>query len=72
MEDVVLIKEDTSLDKLVNVVIGSLATITSAVAGGAYLYEVGKENYEFILPLVVVPYTLYRLGQYFFTPPSER
>jgi len=72
MQDVELIRENTTLDNVINFLAGSLATITSPISGGFYLSQIAQENYEYIGPLVGVPLGLYCVGQYFFSSRLER
>jgi len=67
MQDVELIRENTTLDDMINFLAGSLATVTSPISGGFYLSQIVQENYEYIGPLVAVPSGLFVVGQYFFS-----
>jgi hypothetical protein len=72
MRDVVLIKENSSLDKLVDSAAGSFATLSSALVGGISLYMLDNSHWEALPNLAVVTPALYLAGQYFFTPCSEK
>ena len=71
MEKIILVRENTSWDKLVDVVAGSFATLSAVVVGGASLYMTGQGCNEYIPHLVLTTPLLFAAGQQFYTPTQQ-
>ncbi len=67
MENVVLIKRDTSLDRLVSALSGTFATLAAPFVGACGLVAAGAGQYEY-LPCVAMAPAIYLAGQYFYNP----
>ena len=59
------------MGRLLETVAGCAFTLSAVAVGGACLYQIKNENYEYLLPFVLVPIALYGLGQWFFSPSKK-
>ena len=56
------------MGKVLEIIAGCVGTLSAVAVGGACLYQIKDENYEYALPLALVPIGLYALGLWFFNP----
>ena len=65
MENIVLIKNDTSLDRLVGALSGTFATLAAPFVGACGLVASGHGQYEYLSCVALAP-VVYLAGQYFY------
>ncbi|VVB81201.1 Uncharacterised protein [uncultured archaeon] len=65
--------KDTTLDKVIDCIAGTLATAGAPLLGGLLISQAKEDNnYMKAACAVLSAYALYKVGQYFFSPRSER
>jgi hypothetical protein len=57
------------MGRLSDTLMGGACVISSAIIGGYCLYKlgIGNRSWEYLIPLTIVPFGLYELGQWFFS-----